>query len=173
MSTVIDVFNRRKKIWAMYLQGTFQWKIAEELEVSESTVANDLRALRKLWGEKYKDLGEQKIEELAKLDDLERESREAWVRSREDKVTEIQEIGPGGQILKTTIQRVGQVGDPRFLAEASKIIGMRCRVLGLEAPLKTVNIQVRWDLVTVEQMERLSNGEPYPLVLNPDQYSAG
>lgn len=171
MSTSLQVLERRKVVWERYLKGDPQWVIARDLEISDALVSYDLKELRQEWAEKYRSLDDQKLEELARLDSLEVKLREAWERSLEDKETVTEEIGPGGQVLKTTIQRTGQIGDPRYVSEITKIIGIRCRILGLEAPTKILSLQIRWDLVSRDQKVRIAQGEDFSRVLEPHQYS--
>lgn len=181
MGTEISQYERRLKVWEMYIQGRSQFYISQQLGVAPSTVHFDLKEIPKEWPEKVRPLEEQRIIELQRLDSLEVELWEAWRRSQDDKevVTVEESFGPIGQQQggvvgsRTTTQRAGQVGDPRFLAEITKIIGLRCKILGLEAPTKILSIQIRWDLVSPEQVDRLSRGEEFVRVLEPSQYFYG
>lgn len=141
--------------------------------MSPQLIWYDVKEMRVVWAEKYRDLEGQKIEELARLDHLEMEAYSAWERSKVDKEVVMTEVDTQGVITRTTTQRTGQVGDPRFLAEISKIVSLRCKILGLEAPTKILSIQVRWDLLTQEQIDRLASGEEYVRVLEPSQYFLG
>lgn len=189
VSTAVQVFERRTQVWEGYLKGESQYHMAQRLGVTEQTVWYDLQDLRKQWANKYKDLEQQKMEELAKLDNLERELWDAWERSKADREMVTTEYVPaqgsgssgaasqggaagsvGMGAIREVVQKSGQTGDPRFLSEITKIIGIRCKVLGLEAPTKILSITIRWDLLTEEQMNRLAGGESYARVLEPSQY---
>lgn len=132
----------------LYLKGWLQVDIAAELQINQSTVSRDLRALHKQWlKEALVDYDKAKAKELAKIDRLEREYWVAWVRSCEDAemVKEktqniLQRQGESGELVAleypdgTTKTRKGQAGDPRFLQGVQWCIERRCKILGVDAP---------------------------------------
>lgn len=86
-----EIHNRREKIGRLYVQGKTQMQIVEQLkvwgtQVSQSTVSNDLAAIKELWMERSAGLFNVKMaEELAKLDELE---REAWANYEASRLKE-------------------------------------------------------------------------------------
>ena len=118
-----------------YLRGEPQTRIAETLDVSQQTVSNDLKELQRRWqASALVDLNAAKAQELAKIDNLEREYWEAWERSCEDAGTVVKKAKEGG--AKEATQTIkGQAGDPRFLTGVQWCIERRCKLLGLDAPI--------------------------------------
>jgi hypothetical protein len=86
----------------LYLQGWPQWKIREKFGLSHQQISHDLKAIRAGWkASAVRDVDEAKSQELAKLNKLGREYRNAWEQSR----------------------------DPRFLESIKRVISMRRRLL--------------------------------------------
>jgi len=130
----------RRRISELYLQGWLQVDIAAEVGVSQSTVSQDLKAIQKEWLQSTLiDFNEAKAQELAKVDNLERTYHRAWLRSCEDAQTVTQKaIEAGGdQRKEATKTAKGQVGDPRFLVGVQWCIDKRCKIKGIDAPVKT------------------------------------
>ena len=139
----------RAEVADLYLRGMPQYKIAEQLGVHPSTVHRDLIALREQWQESANMLtGEWVALELAKIDALETEYWDAWVRScKEVKVTRLKSSGKpkrdedGNQIVnnphvENVVETSQPVGDPRFLSGVKDCIKMRRDLLGLDEPAK-------------------------------------
>ena len=124
----------RRKIADLYLQGRLQADIAAELEINQSTVSRDLKALHKEWlAAALVDFGAVKAQELAKIDRLEREYWRAWERSCKDAETVVKkQKEDGGKEMQQTLK--GQAGDPRFLDGVQWCIERRCKILGVDAP---------------------------------------
>jgi hypothetical protein len=74
-----------------------------------------------------------KMEQLARLNVLEREAWDAWERSQKDRSSKSQSVGPDGA-RHTNVRLDQSDGDPRFLAVVFQCIEYRCRILGLDAP---------------------------------------
>jgi len=138
-----QIARDRRRISDLYLQGWLQADIATEIGVSAPTVSRDLKALQGVWLESALiDFDEAKAREIAKVDRLEREYWEAWLRSCEDAETVRQEGGsknqdgklkPPNKVIRTS---KGQAGDPRFLQGIERCIDKRCKILGIDAPQK-------------------------------------
>jgi len=129
----------RRRIAELYLEGWLQADIAEELELSQSTISNDLNALHKQWLESSLiDFDQAKAVEIAKVDKLEREYYRAWRASKEDKETSVTEKVDSAKAprAKAQIRREGQVGNPSFLSGVQWCIERRCKILGIDAPQK-------------------------------------
>lgn len=139
-----ELTRDRRRIADLYLQGYLQAEIAAELRLGQATISRDLAALHKEWlTSALLDFDQAKAQELAKIDRLEREYWTAWERSKEDAET-VTERGKGTrpegeerarpQQFERTMQRKGQVGDPRFLGGVQWCIERRCKILGIDAP---------------------------------------
>ena len=152
-----QLIRDRRRISDLYHQGWLQVDIADELEISPSTVSRDIKHLQKEWIESTLiDFDAAKAKELAKVDRLEREYWIAWVHSCEDAETIRQEgkkTEAGIQPDKIVKTAKGQAGDSRFLAGVQWCINKRCEILGLDAAIKqefkhegSVNLTVvSWD----------------------------
>ena len=109
----VKVLKRRETVGRMYAQGRTLREIAKVVDFHPATVCRDLEKIRCQWLESsIRDFDEAKADELAKIDNLEREHWEAWARSRREE---------------------GQTGDPRFLNGVLKCIERRCKLLGIDA----------------------------------------
>ncbi len=80
---------------------------------TQPQICYDLKIIRKRWMESsVSDFNQRKAEELAKIDNVEREAWVAWTTSK------------GNQT---------PTGDPRFLQNVQWCIQKRCKILGLDA----------------------------------------
>lgn len=144
--TPFQIARDRAEIARLYLQGKFQHEIASTINsdpdrdytLTQPMISYDLKAVQDDWRDSaVRDFDAAKAEAIAKIDELERTYWAAWLASRETKERTIQE-----QIVATTartkavIHKEEQVGDPRFLAGVQWCIDRRCKLMGLDAPLK-------------------------------------
>lgn len=132
----------------LYLKGRTQHEIAERLSadgdrgysVTQQTVSNDLREIRRRWQESAVcDFGAAMALELAKIDNAEREAWEAWHRSIGQRVITTagrDNGGTGNGRGRAQVRTEDQFGDPRYLAQIQSCIDRRCKLLGLDAPVK-------------------------------------
>ena len=129
----------RRRVAELYLKGWLQADIAKEIGRSQSTVGRDLLELRKQWLESsLVDTDKAKAKELARIDVLEREAWDAWLRSQEDVETVTQRAYELKGVPIKEAKRVvkGQTGDPRYLDRVSWCIQQRSKILDLEAATK-------------------------------------
>ncbi len=158
-----EIVKRRQLVAERYLKGEYQTTIAADLGIDQAQVSRDLKAMRELWlASTIRDFDAAKAQELAKIDEVEREYWLAWERSKQDKEVAIQEAGADKKLKKATLRKEGQSGNAAFLAGVLSCIDKRCQILGLDAPKRFV---VKWEELTEEQMERLAKGEPPEKVL--------
>jgi hypothetical protein len=135
-----QILKDRSEIARLYLQGLKQYEIGQILDLSRQQIGYDLAAIRKEWLESsLMDFNAKKAEELAQIDCIRCESWAAWEASKEDRETSITEQTSDGEgeRLKASIRKVGQTGDPRYLAGVQWCVEQRCKVLGLNAPVET------------------------------------
>lgn len=134
----------RRRIAELYLKGWLQVDIAGDLGLNQSTVCRDLKSIQQQWlASTLVDFSEVRSQEVAKIDNLEREHWVAWERSCLDAetVTEKGRAKKGAEkpdSVEKTIQRKGQVGDPRFLAGIQWCIDRRIKLFGLDEPDRLV-----------------------------------
>ena len=113
------------------LQGWTQAAIAEELGVSQPTVAADLKAVHRQWKESVvQDLELARAIELAKLDRIEREAWDAWQRSQRPAETAVVSGQAEDRQMRRSVKH--QHGDPRFLEVVHKSIAQKRALLGLD-----------------------------------------
>jgi hypothetical protein len=174
-----QIARDRRRVADLYLKGWLQADIAAELSIDQSTVSRDLKALQKAWmASALVDIDAVKGRELAKVDQLEREYWVAWERSCEDAETVTQKT-------KGTVQRrqdddgtfvaerpaeatkvsKGQAGDPRFLQGVQWCIDKRCKIMGIDAPQKSIGMGIDITQLDERQLERLADGEDIIRVL--------
>ena len=139
--TKFQIESDRQEMTTLYLHGMTQAKIAERMGVSRVQITYDLQVVQKQWRKSTTiDLDEAKRKELAKIDDLERTYWEAWEVSlgeREQTLTEQRNMGEQAQ-TRASIRKENRDGDPAFLAGVQWCIERRCKLLGLDAPVKGV-----------------------------------
>lgn len=132
--------ERMERVSSLYLRGYTQVEIASIIGVTHPTVISDLKDLRQYWLESQRwNFNEAMARELERIDVLEREAWAAFRRSCLDVQKTVIEKGIGEKGQPTKKRRketVGQYGDPRFLNVIKDCIDKRCKLLGLDAPIK-------------------------------------
>ena len=144
-----EIVRDRKEIVRLYLrEQKSQFEIVAILngrkkigyQVNQQMVSYDLCAIRKGWLESAMiDFNDEKAQELAKIDNLELEYWRAWVRSCEDAETQVAKAVESTKESRKEATKTtkGQAGDPRFLTGVQWCIERRCKILGVDAPVKT------------------------------------
>lgn len=140
-SKKIEISRRRALVAEMYIRKMYQHDIAAELGVARQTVMADLKALQKEWQESAAvNIAESKAEQLAKIDELERQAWDAWEQSKgERKISRIR--GAPGKaddskpnILEKTVTTEERTGNIVYWNAVLDCIKERCKILGLNAP---------------------------------------
>jgi len=144
-----EIDRDRKLIAAYYLKGKSQVEIAELVDIDQSTVSRDLSYIRQQWRkDSLFDFNEAKGKELAEVDLLELTYWEAWERSLEEfksksikqKGSKIEKTGQDEVTRITPVEAIQKSedrnGDPRFLQGVQWCIERRCKILGIDAPIK-------------------------------------
>lgn len=166
-----EILFDRDRISGMYLKGYSQRQIRDAVNegrpvqkhITQQQVSEDLKVIRGEWrASAVRNFDEAKEEELQKLNRMEHEAWMAWERSQKDATVTSAEKSENedGTRSKTRIQREEQVGDPRFLQTAMQCVDRRCKILGLDAPVKQaftdVNGQDREVGYTMEDIVRMT-----------------
>jgi hypothetical protein len=125
-----EIERDRRNIASLYLKGKIQAEIAFELGISQPTVSREIKTLVDEWKqERVYDINEAKAKELAKLDVLELEYWNAWLRSQNDEVSRTEGTTARGEVDTTTTK--GQTGDSAFLQGVERCIKLRLEILGM------------------------------------------
>lgn len=124
----------RAAIAELTLKGWNQLEIAQHLEIDQSTVSRDLKALQAEWkASALRDFDTDKSTELESLQRLKKEYWSGWERSQKAKETSLSEelsaISGGRQ--KTATRTEQRNGDPAFLNGLVKIVELEAKLLGL------------------------------------------
>lgn len=127
-----QIARHRKLIAAMYLRGSLQAEIAKSIGISQPTVSRDIKALHKQWiGDAKRDFNEAVGKELAKIDVLEQEYWQGWLRSTSDVRKQLVWDQKQGDWMVEVIELLFvREGNPRFLDGIRECIKDRCRLLG-------------------------------------------
>lgn len=144
----------------LYLKGWSYRKIVQSIEdnyghtLSLPTIGNYVRGMVDEWRkERIEKLDDLKTVELQRINRLEETYWDAWMRSMEahKRTMEKQKAAPGKSVgedgaikdtmnvlhaEKTVINHENVHGDPRYLAGIQWCISMRCKILGIEAPIE-------------------------------------
>lgn len=137
----------RRRVAALYLQGRYQADIAAELGVDQSTVSRDLAAIRKEWrASSVRDFDEARAQELAKIDELEREAWAAWERSKQETRTVTRrrrQVPPrsgagdaAGELSEQSLKTEQRHGDIAYWNAVLKCVQARREMLGLDEAKK-------------------------------------
>jgi hypothetical protein len=144
----------------MYVRGKSQQEMRLSLNsmypdrpLSSKVINTDLQSIRQAWlNSTLVDFNAAKSKELARLDEVERESWEAWERSKDKHVRIEYEVTddqvPFSMDKIADIQRKKKhkiieatVGDIRYLEMIERAIKMRCDIFGL---FEAKKIQIDW-----------------------------
>jgi hypothetical protein len=131
------------EISRLYCSGWRQADIADRLSVSQQQISLDLKAIFADW-RKARDgaITEWTNAELAKINALEVEYWDAWRRSCEDRTRVVKgaRVTPGktGKQTATNATTTTEtlLGNPAYLAGVQWCIERRCKILGIDAPIK-------------------------------------
>ena len=150
--TPFQIEKDRREVTSLYLRGKTQMEIARLLGLSRQQIGYDLKVIQGQWRQATAiDLDAAKMMELSRIDVLERVAWEAWERSQEDKETTLTKQVEGNDEGRgwASIRREGQNGNPAFLERISWCIGCRCKLLGLDSPIKVdkrvLNFTIEFD----------------------------
>lgn len=134
------ILERRSRVAEMYLRGMAQYLIAEELGVSTGQISQDLKKLATQWQASIDiNMDEIKARELAKIDKLEKEYYDAWIRSCQEKTKKSMKKKGINKALSNneqTLTKEQMIGDPRFLEGVRWCINKREEIFGYGAAKK-------------------------------------
>ena len=132
----------RRLIAEFYLTGYSQMAIRQAMKedhnitISQATISRDLDEIQEQWKQTTTlDIDKAKVNELQKIDRVERELWKGWNRSYghvKKKTAKVKDSDDKGHESEKTVQEWEQAGDPRFLLGILQCIEKRCRILGIE-----------------------------------------
>lgn len=131
----------RHRIWQLRNRGMNQFQIAAEVGLSRRMVVGHMKIMELRWRRECAEgIAVHKEKVLAQNDELFREAWSAWLRSLDEKTTTSTEQSDGdtGSRRKAAIKKEQKEGNPAFLAQVSKCIETRCKILGLS----TINLNL-------------------------------
>src|SRR5438105_3824636 len=86
----LEILERRRNVASRFLTGEAQWEIARALEVHPAQICRDLKWVHKQWlKQATAKLAKRKAVELAKLLEVEKTYRRAWIESCKPKEARI------------------------------------------------------------------------------------
>jgi len=121
-----------------YIQGKTQIQIAHELGMNQSTISRKLKKIREQWKEnRLQNIDAFKDRELARIDRLELEYWEAWIRSCTTRTEKSIKKKEGKGVEKeSSLKTYERDGNPSYLEGVERCIKLRMELLGLNEPIK-------------------------------------
>jgi len=150
----------------LYLKGWYQYQIADyiserrEYDISQGQISHDLRYLRERWLDSaLVAIDRRQAEELARINQLERQYWEAWENSLQDH--ERDRVEEGAQGSRTLHETRTTDGNPRYLEGIQWCIERRIEMFGLNAPKKldvrraNLNVDLNLETMSADELEEL------------------
>ena len=160
--TPTERVQQRALIADLLLKNWTQTAIGEHLKLSQSQVSRELRRIKEDWKkESNRDFDLSVEQELKRLELIERTYWQAWDKSLQPKEsTSSEKKGSEVKVGKRTEQRAG---NPQFLKGVMECIDRRCKLLGLDAPVKSEitseiaisQVQEDYHAMDAEELSRL------------------
>lgn len=154
----------RVEIARRYLRGETQSAIGVALGMTQQMVSYDLSIIEKRWqAAAIHDITEAKARELAKIDHLEVTYWEAWERSLEPfKSSTVKARGGVKDAKPQTAEQMTKTeernGSATYLVGVQWCVDRRCKLLGLDAPVKMDHT------ISRERAEAMADDEFYALL---------
>lgn len=172
----------------LYLKGISQSEIAERTGIDQATVSRTLKSLQSEWQSRsIMNIDERKRMELERIDLVEREAWVAWDKSKGKRTEQLtRSKGRPSKQDPTKMEMQPQIdvqnkqwesdGDPKYLSIVMQCVERRCKILGIDAPIKTADYQLSAQ-TPKPILRRIAAGVPvdiahieYSLGLNKEQY---
>ena len=138
------------RVARLYLRGYGVDEIASLTGLGERMVQSEITAVRKGWIQRvHLDVQTATFQELDRIDALERDAHDGWMRSLGQVNVETKQAttASGGNVNRATVRTAGnRDGNPVFLARMAWCVEQRCKILGLEKPLA---VEVRGTFVEI------------------------
>lgn len=159
----------RLEISALFLRGKSHQQITDHINtnfytanpISRQLISREISLILKDWhSQRIGNIDQQRAAEIGKINHLEETYWDAWERSVLDAQKKTDKTVSAPDFLRTESSTTteGQSGNPQFLAGIMSCIERRCKLLGLDAPIK---------------QDITSDGQPikgYTILANPDNW---
>lgn len=170
------------------IRGWSQQRMAQELGISETQTAKDVKEVERRWRMDAFDYRLAKGRELTAIDQQIDELWIAWEKSkkpREKKAAEQHEGTFSGKLTRGTIQKGEKeesYGDPRIMAEITKLREQRIKLLGLNEPTKialtdtqgrSIFPEIKDDDLSTAITILKQAGSPYPAAITEHSGGSG
>lgn len=156
------VEERRRTVARLLVKSVPQYEIARICGVSSTQISRDIKHIRKEWKEsRLEDTDEYVSQELAKIAVIEEEAWKAWEKSCEKVVsTRVVKEAPSKQYpdgkMSKQVQEQERHGDKAMLDIVLNCIEKRCKLLGIEKPIKIAETDAEGnDLSPEDRREQL------------------
>lgn len=152
--------ERERRSWDLRQKGWTHERIAVELNLERSTVSKILGRVSKRYNDHIIEaMAEERATQVARLNLIVDESMRAWERSKTPTKKARKQhtgtaVGTGTELVETRLE--DRDGDPRYLDTAMKAMADIRRILGLDAPLKSLAVDLK--TLTDAQLDRLAAG---------------
>jgi predicted transcriptional regulator len=146
--------ERRQQAWSLYIAGKTQQEIATVLGVTRQAVAKTIaKAEQDAVARMDEAVRTAKIKDLDRLEHITREALRAWDKSKRTRVKTVEKTADEGGSVTITKERLA--GEARYLSVAVEAMEREAKLLGLDAPARTVNTNMSVD----RPLEGLSDEE--------------
>ena len=158
--------SRRPEVAELYLNGWRQSAIASKFGVTQGTISNDLKAIRKDWvASAVRDFDQLKEQELQRADNLEREYWEQYQASKKPKKSKTsRQVKGDRESIEATMKEEERLGNPTYLSGVQWCIEQRCKILGIYAAVKNEltgkNGQPQEQIVKIEYVDNATDTPP-------------
>jgi hypothetical protein len=141
--TTTELIIDRAEMVKLWRRGWTQQMMADKFGVSQPTISVQLKMLvREVVENQEKDVEALIAEKRAQYAELRREAYDAWERSKQDKVREVNEEGDDeirGHRSKRVLMREGRLPGPEYARIIKDTLDKECELLNLN-PAKEVQI---------------------------------
>lgn len=159
--------ERERKAWEFRTQGWTQERIAEELGVDRSAVAKMLfRYRQRLDDDNKEQMAQERTEQIERLQTVYNQAMDAWIASKsQDRTVQNRKkigtfAGRDANDDETTVTVKDAHGDPRYLNIALQALEDLRKIMGINAPTKsvqTVENKVIGDMSEEDRARRLND----------------
>jgi predicted transcriptional regulator len=153
----LQIDQRRRQVAELTLKGHRQSEIAAQLEVTQSTVSNDLQQVRAAWREAgVRNFEAAVSEQLETLALIQREAWQAWERSKQPAHTAVVQGDGEEQRTRQTLKH--RYGDPRLLEQVQRCLDRSRHLLGVDAAiLRNPEAPGKKELTFHDMLEHMAN----------------
>lgn len=138
--------QREQEVWDLRIKCWTQERIAAKLQISQPAVAKILKRLTERYSRNLNDDIERvKLEQISQLEHIASEAMQAWDDSK-------QEIAVSKDFTRYF------PGDPRYLTAAMEAKEDIRKIIGADAPIKTIN-ELDLSKLTDEQLQAIAKGQ--------------